>query len=45
MAGDRVKHFETEILRKDGMPMPISMSVCPVFDGDVVPVGAVLDRA
>src|SRR5688572_5087939 len=29
-AGDRVKHFETEILRKDGMPMPISMSLCPV---------------
>ena len=42
MAGDRVKHFETEILRKDGMPMPISMSLCPVFDGDVVPVATVL---
>jgi PAS domain S-box-containing protein len=41
-AGDRVKHFETEILRKDGMPMPISMSLCPVFDGDVVPVATVL---
>lgn len=25
MSGDRIKHFETEILRKDGMPMPISM--------------------
>ena len=42
MAGDRVKHFETEILRKDGMPMPISMSLCPVFDGDVAPVATVL---
>ena len=42
MAGDRVKHFETEILRKDGMPMPISMSLCPVFDGDDVPVASVL---
>jgi PAS domain S-box-containing protein len=42
MAGDRVKHFETEILRKDGMPMQISMSMCPVFDGDVVPVATVL---
>ena len=29
-AGDRVSHFETEILRKDGMPIPISLSLCPV---------------
>jgi PAS domain S-box-containing protein len=28
MAGDRVNHFETEVLRKDGMPAPISMSLC-----------------
>jgi PAS domain S-box-containing protein len=41
MAGDRVKHFETEILRKDGMPMPISMSLCPVCDGEV-PVASIL---
>jgi PAS domain-containing protein len=25
-----VSHFETEILRKDGMPIPISLSLCPV---------------
>lgn len=42
MAGDRVKHFETEILRKDGMPVPISMSLCPVHDDDGVPVASVL---
>jgi PAS domain S-box-containing protein len=42
MAGDRVKHFETEILRKDGMPMPISMSLCPVHDHDDVPVASIL---
>jgi PAS domain S-box-containing protein len=42
MAGDRVKHFETEILRKDGMPMPISMSLCPVFDTSDMPVASVL---
>jgi PAS domain S-box-containing protein len=42
MAGDRVKHFETEILRKDGMPMAISLSLCPVLDGDEVPVASIL---
>jgi PAS domain S-box-containing protein len=42
IAGDRVKHFETEILRKDGMPMSISMSLCPVFGGGEVPVAAIL---
>ena len=29
-AGDHVSHLETEILRKDGMPIPISLSLCPV---------------
>jgi PAS domain S-box-containing protein len=33
-AGDWVYHFETEILRKDGMPMPISLSMCPVYEDD-----------
>lgn len=42
MAGDRVKHFETEILRKDGMPMPISVSLCPVLDGGGVPAASIL---
>jgi PAS domain S-box-containing protein len=42
MAGDRVKHFETEILRKDGMPIPISMSVCPVLDDDGMPAATIL---
>jgi PAS domain S-box-containing protein len=32
VAGDRVDHYETEILRKDSMPVPISLSLCPVFD-------------
>jgi PAS domain S-box-containing protein len=34
LAGDQVRHFETEILRPDGMPVPVSLSMCPVFDGD-----------
>ena len=33
MAGDPVSHLETEVQRGDGMPMPISLSLCPVFDG------------
>jgi len=33
-AGDRVDHYETEIKRKDGMPIPISLSVCPLFHGN-----------
>lgn len=42
MAGGRVNHFETEILRKDGMPMPISLSLSPVFDGNEMPVASIL---
>jgi PAS domain S-box-containing protein len=33
-AGDRVDHYETEIQRKDGMPIPISLSLCPLFQGN-----------
>jgi PAS domain S-box-containing protein len=32
-AGDRIRHFETEALRGDGLPMPVSVSICPVLDG------------
>jgi len=42
MAGDRVSHLETEVQRGDGMPMPMSLSLCPVFDGGHDPVGSVL---
>jgi PAS domain S-box-containing protein len=41
LAGDRIKHFETEVLRPDGMPLPVSLSLCPVYV-DRVPVGAVV---
>lgn len=30
--GERISRFETEIQRKDGLQVPISMSLCPVFD-------------
>ncbi|MGH9054621.1 MAG: PAS domain-containing protein [Acidimicrobiales bacterium] len=41
MAGDTVRHFETEILRSDGMPVPVSLSMCPLA-GDAGLAGAVV---
>jgi PAS domain S-box-containing protein len=44
-AGDRIRHFESEVLRADGMPMPVSLSLCPIVDPDEGPVGlAVIAR-
>lgn len=40
--GERVTHFDTEVLRPDGMPVPISLSVCPVAETDPFPLGAVV---
>jgi PAS domain S-box-containing protein len=42
LAGDRVRNFETEILRPDGLPLPVSLSLSPVFDAEQVSVGAVV---
>jgi PAS domain S-box-containing protein len=42
LAGDRVRNFETEINRPDGMPLPVSLSLSPVFDPEKLPVGAVV---
>ena len=42
LAGDRVRNFETEINRPDGMPLPVSMSLSAVFDPEKLPVGAVV---
>jgi PAS domain S-box-containing protein len=42
LKGDRIRHFETEVLRPDGMPLPVSLSLCPVLDRGKVPVGAVV---
>jgi PAS domain S-box-containing protein len=33
-AGERIRHFETEIVRPDGLPIPISLSLSPLFDED-----------
>jgi PAS domain S-box-containing protein len=42
LAGDRITHFETELQRPDGMPLPVSLSLRPVFDAGDVPVGSVV---
>jgi len=42
LAGDRVRNFETEVLRPDGMPLPVSLSLSPVLDSEKVPEGAVV---
>jgi len=40
-AGERVDRVFTEIQRKDGMPVPIALSVSPVIDGSGTFTGAV----
>ena len=40
-AGERVDRVVTEIRRKDGMPVPIALSVAPVIDGSGAFTGAV----
>lgn len=40
-AGDRVDRFETEIRRADGMPVPISLSLYPLFEGSGTPTASV----
>ena len=39
-AGDRVRHYETVRLRKDGRPIQIALSVSPVYDAQGGVVGA-----
>jgi len=41
LAGDRIQHFQTEVLRPDGMPVPVSLSLCPVQTGaGLGPIGS-----
>ncbi|HUC15798.1 MAG TPA: PAS domain S-box protein [Acidimicrobiales bacterium] len=42
VAGDLIKHFETEVVRPDGMPTPLSLSMCPLVDAGGVPVGSLV---
>src|SRR5580698_9845015 len=42
LAGDRIRHFETEVVRPDGMPLPVSLSLCPLLDESKSPIGSVV---
>ena len=42
LAGDRVDWWETTFERDAGMPVPVSLSLHPVFDTDGTPSGAVV---
>jgi PAS domain S-box-containing protein len=41
-AGERIRHFETEIIRPDGLPIPVSLSLAPVFDHENETLGHVV---
>ena len=41
-AGERIRHFETEIVRPDGLPIPVSLSLAPVTDDDGAILGSVV---
>src|SRR5580658_6706852 len=42
MAGERIRHFETEIVRPDGLPVPVSLSLAPLTDEDGTIFGSVV---
>jgi PAS domain S-box-containing protein len=42
IAGDRIAHYESEVVRDDGMPVPVSLSVTPVHRAPGAPVTLVL---
>ncbi len=42
MSGDRILHFESEVLRTDGMPVPVSLSLCPVAGTSGATAGVVV---
>ena len=31
-SGEHIRHFETEIVRPDGLPIPVSLSLAPLVD-------------
>ncbi len=41
-AGELIRHFETEIVRPDGLPIPVSLSLAPLVDHDGLIVGRVV---
>jgi PAS domain S-box-containing protein len=41
-AGELIRHFETEIIRPDGLPIPISLSLSPLIDHEGEVTGQVV---
>ncbi len=41
-AGERIRHFETEIVRPDGLPIPVSLSLAPLVDDEGQTFGRVI---
>ncbi len=41
-AGERIRHFETEIVRADGLPMPVSLSLAPLTSSEDTIIGLVV---
>ena len=41
-AGEHIRHFETEIVRPDGLPIPVSLSLAPLVDYDGLIFGQVV---
>lgn len=42
IAGDQVRHFESEVVRPDGMPVPVSLSLSPLLATDGTSPAAVV---
>jgi PAS domain S-box-containing protein len=42
VAGERIRHYETEAQRPDGKPLPVSLSLCTVMDADDQVVGTIV---
>jgi PAS domain S-box-containing protein len=41
-AGEHIRQFETEIIRPDGLPIPVSLSLAPLFDNEGAVLGQVV---
>jgi PAS domain S-box-containing protein len=41
-SGERIRHFETEIVRPDGLPVPVSLSLAPLIDRDGTILGSAM---
>ena len=42
LAGEQIRHHESEVVRPDGMPMPVWVSLCPIAGENGVPQAAVV---